>query len=181
MLERFIRRCFHWLQIFEEAVLSTSVLGLAALTIMNVFSRAFFSRSLAFAQEISQFLIIIICFAGLSYATSQGRHIRMTAIYDQLSARGRKVMMVLIAGFTATLLLVLGVYSVHYVRTVYQLGGISPALGIPYYLVYLAAPAGLFLASLQYLLIVVKNLTSPGVWNALEKPDDYEEPISQEL
>jgi TRAP-type C4-dicarboxylate transport system permease small subunit len=105
----------------------------------------------------------------------------MTAIYDQLSERGRKVMMVLIAGSTAMLLLVLGVYAVYYVLTVYQLGGISPALGVPYYLVYLAAPAGLFLAALQYLLIVVKNLTSPGVWIALEKQDDYEEPISQEI
>ena len=181
MFEDLISRLFHLLQRFEEFVLSTSVLSLAALTILNVLSRGLLNRSLAFTQELSHFLIIIICFVGLSYATSQGRHIRMTAIYDQFGPQGRKVLMVLIAGSTSLLLLVLGAYAVRYVMTVYQLGGISPTLSVPYYLVYLIAPVGLFLSAFQYLLVVVKNLTNTGVFIAFEKTDIYDQPVSQDI
>lgn len=180
MLNLWMRRIFSALLRIEEILLSTSVLGLAALTILNVLSRSLLNQSLAFAQELSQFLIIVVCFVGLSYATSQGRHIRMTAIYDQFSARGRKRLMVLIASSTALLLFVLGIYSVRYVMTVYQLGGISPALRVPYYLVYLVCPVGLFLSAFQYLLVVVRNLTSPGVYIAFDKLDKYDEPVSRE-
>ena len=66
----------------EEFILSGGILVIAALTIANVFCRTFFGFSLAFAEEVSQFLIVLITFVGLSYGASQGRHIRMTAIYD---------------------------------------------------------------------------------------------------
>ena len=68
----------------EEAILSGGILVIAFLTIANVFCRTFLGFSLAFAEEVSQFLIILVTFVGLSYGAAQGRHIRMTALYDEL-------------------------------------------------------------------------------------------------
>jgi TRAP-type C4-dicarboxylate transport system permease small subunit len=76
---------------------------------------------------------------------------------------------------------VLGAYACHYVYTVYQLGGIFPALRVPFFIVYLSAPLGLFLAGIQYSLAVVRNLTSEGVYLSFEIKDEYEEPVSQEI
>jgi len=90
----------------EEVLLSSAILLIAVLTIVNVIFRAF-DRPLAFAEEISQYCIIVVTFVGLSYAASKGRHIRMTAIYDQQSKRWRRISMIAINGSTAVLLFAL--------------------------------------------------------------------------
>jgi hypothetical protein len=53
----------------------------------NVIGRFVFGRSLYFAEEVNQFLIILITFAGIGYAARNGRHIRMSAFYDMLPPR----------------------------------------------------------------------------------------------
>jgi len=181
MLETIVLQISKQIQTLEEWLLSASVLGIALLAICNVVARSVFDHSLAFAEELSQFLIIIVCFVGLSYAASKGRHIRMTALYDQLSPRWRKVFMVAIAASTSALLFALGCYACRYVHTVYQLGSIYPVLRVPSWIVYLAAPVGLFLASIQYALAVVKNLTARDVYLSFERKDEYEEPVIQEI
>ena len=137
---------FRALRKVEELVLAWGIILMAALTVLNVFSRSLFGNSLAFAEELSQFLIILVTFVGLSFGASRGRHIRMTAIYDQLSDRWRKGLMVLIATTTSLLMFALAVYAVDYVLTVQELGTVSPALQVPLYLIYMAAPLGFVLS-----------------------------------
>lgn len=158
----------------EECLLSAAVLLIAAMTIANVFCRSLLGFSLAVTDEVSQAAIIVLCFTGLSYAAGKGRHIRMTAIYDMLPAHVRKGMMILITSVTSGLLFVLTWYAVSYVATVARLGGISPALRIPLWMLYAVAPVGLLLAAMQYALAAVKNLTSPGIHLSYTCPDTYE-------
>lgn len=165
----------------EEILLAWSILIIAGVTIANVFSRAVLGDSLAFAEEISQFLIIAVTFIGLSCAASRGRHIRMTAVYDQLPERGRKVLMVLICSSTCLLMLVLAGYALRYLRTVRFLGSVSPVLQTPLHLVYLVVPLGLVLAAIQYGLAAYRNLTSAGVYLSYEVRDEYEEAVTGEI
>jgi C4-dicarboxylate transporter, DctQ subunit len=170
-LNRIGRRIQH----VEEVLLSASILIIAGLTILNVICRWLFGFSLAATEEISQFCIIVVCFVGLSYAASQGRHIRMTAIYDQLGDRTRKAFMVTITATTSLVLFVLGWYAVEYVRAVHELGGVFPVLRIPFSVVFAIAPVGLFLAGIQYALATARNLTSPEIYLSFEKRDEYDE------
>lgn len=153
---------------------------IAGLTILNVFCRSALGFSLAFTEEVSQFCIILVCFVGLSYAASKGRHIRMTALYDQLSRPVRKAFMIVITASTSVVMLALTWCAVWYVQTVYELGGISPALRVPYYVVYAIAPIGLLLASIQYSLATMRNLASEDIYLSFEKKDEYEKPVVQE-
>lgn len=157
----------------EETVLAGGILGIAALTIGNVLARSLLGKSLFFAEEVSQFLIVLVTFLGLGYATSRGRHIRMTAVYDQLSLRGRKVLMLLISSTTALLLFYLAYLALDYaLGTVRALGSVSPVLRVPRWLVYLSAPLGFLLAGIQYLLAFVKNLAAPEVYLSFELRDE---------
>lgn len=160
------------IQKVEAAVLAISVLALAVITIIDVVGRTV-GRSLTSANDLSQCLMIVICFVGLSYAASQGRHIRMTAFYDQLGRQRRRQAMLGIAIVTSLLLTTFGVYSLIYVRTVYQIGGIFPALRIPYYAVYAFAPLGFFLAAIQYALTAYQNWNSDMAYLSFEHPDQY--------
>lgn len=181
MFVRVITKFGKVLQRVEEVLLSASILIIAGLTILNVVCRSVLGFSLAFTEEISQFCIIIVCFVGLSYAASKGRHIRMTAIYDQLSPAMRKAFMVGITASTAGIMLTLSWYAAGYVVTAYELGGIYPALRVPFWIVYTVAPVGLFLAGVQYGLAAARNLTSKDVYLSFELKDEYEEPLTQEI
>ena len=158
----------------EEFLLSSAVMLIAAMTIANVFCRSLLGFSLAVTDEVSQAAIIVLCFTGLSYAAGKGRHIRMTAIYDMLPERVRKGMMIVITSVTSALLFVLTWYASSYVATVARLGGISPALRIPFWALYAVAPVGLFLAAVQYALAAIKNLTNPGIYLSFTRADGYE-------
>ena len=171
-----MRVLFRVIQTIEEWLLAWAMIGIAVLTIANVFARATPYGSLASADEVSRFLIVLVTFIGLSYAASQGRHIRMTAIYDQLPLGPRKALMVLIAGSTSLLLFYLAYCSIRYIQVVHALGSHSPVLQVPLYLVYLTAPLGLILGGIQYALTVLRNLTTPGrVYMSYDHEDTYEE------
>ncbi|MEZ4237795.1 MAG: TRAP transporter small permease [Myxococcota bacterium] len=170
-------RLLRLLQRIEAVVVSGGILGIAALSAANVVCRTAFGFSLAWAQELSQFLMIAVTFVGLSYAASQGRHIRMTAIYDQLSPRAQKATMVGISATTSALLAVLAVYGVSYAATVHTLGTVSPALRVPLWVVYAVAPLGLGLGAVQYALVVARNLVDDGVWIGPDVLDEYEDAV----
>lgn len=176
-MQRFFSMLFRWITRVEELCLAWAMIGIAVLTIANMTARTLFGDSLAFAEELTQFLMVLVTFLGLGYGVSQGRHIRMTALYDQLSLRLRKALMLFITGTTSALMFVLTWLSLEYVfGTVMQLGSMSPVLRMPLHLVYIVAPLGFLLAGIQYALAFVKNVTTEAVYLSFDHEDTYEEP-----
>jgi C4-dicarboxylate transporter, DctQ subunit len=160
---------------FEAVVLAFGILLMAATSIANVIGRFVFAQSIYFSEELNQFLIVLVTFVGLGYAARKGRHIRMSALYDQLSDRGRKVMMIIIAAVTAAVMFALAWYSYEYVARVARLGKVTPSLQVPLFLTYVWVPIGFIVTGIQYVLTVVQNLRSPDVWISYEQVDSYEE------
>jgi TRAP-type C4-dicarboxylate transport system permease small subunit len=160
---------------FEAFVLAFGVLLMAANSIANVVGRFVFSQSIYFTEELNQFLIVLVTFVGLGYAARKGRHIRMSAVYDQLSDRQRKVMMILIAGVTAAVMFVLAYYSYVYVVRVATLGKVTPSLQVPLYLTYFWVPLGFIITGIQYVMTEVKNLQSDDIYISYEQVDSYDE------
>lgn len=174
-----LKRVSLWIQAVEETVLAFSILVIAAVTIINVCSRTLFNVSLTFAEELSQFFILFMTFVGLGYAASKGRHIRMSALYDQLGRRARKLLMIVICGSTSALMWLLAYYSCRYLFTVWELGAVSPALRVPFFLVYIIAPIGFILAGTQYALAVIRNLYETDVYLSYDVKDEYQDLTAQ--
>lgn len=160
----------------EEFILSSGILVIAFLTIANVFCRTFLGFSLAFAEEVSQFLIVLVTFVGLSYGAAQGRHIRMTAIYDEMPHKLKRVLTIVICFSTSALLAFLAWHALGYALTVNTLGTVSPVLQLKLSWVYLSAPLGLTLAALQYLLAGIKNLLTEEIHLAYNVPEKRDGP-----
>lgn len=160
---------------FEAFVLSAGILLMAANSIANVIGRFVFAQSIYFSPELNQFLIVLVTFVGLGYAARKGRHIRMSALYDQLTDRGRKILMILIAAVTAAVMFALAYYSYQYVARLFSLGKVTPSLQVPLWLTYIWVPVGFVITGIQYLLTVIQNLRSPDVWISYEQVDSYEE------
>lgn len=161
----------------ESVLLAIGVLLMAANTSANVVGRFVFQQSIFFSEELNRILIILITFAGISYAARHGRHIRMSAIYDALPSALRKPLMILIALVTAAFMFGLAWYSAQYILTLYDRGRVLPSLQIPIWLIYLWAPIGFFMTGLQYVLTAIKNMLEKDIYlstNVLEGYDDEE-------
>ena len=162
----------------EVWILGWGIILMAANTIANVFGRYVFNQSIYFSEELNEFLIVIVTFMGLGYATRKGIHIRMSAIYDALPAKLRKGLMVVIAATTAVMMALLAWYALEYVQKVASRGRITPALQLPLYLTYVWVVIGLALTSFQYALTALRNLNfaEEEIYVSYLEVDSYEDP-----
>ena len=164
----------------ESVMLAVGVLLMALNTISNILGRFVFQSSIFFSEELNRILIILITFAGISYAARQGRHIRMSAIFDTMPPALRKVMMIVIALVTATFMFGLCYYAVGYIETQASRGRVLPALQIPVWWTLIWVPVGFLMTGLQYLLTAIKNMTSKDIYlstNVLEGYDNDEQEV----
>lgn len=157
----------------EAVILAAGVILMATNTCVNVIARFIFQEGLFVSGEINRILIIMITFAGIGYAARHGRHIRMSAFYDTLPPKSRKVLMIFIAGFTSAIMFFLCYFSIEYIYTVYQRGRILPATGFPVWVIYVWVPLGFAITGIQYALTVVKNITSEDVYLSTGVIDSY--------
>lgn len=158
----------------ESVMLAVGVLLMAANTVANVIGRFVFQNSLFFSEELNRILIILITFAGISYAARQGRHIRMSAIYDALPPKGRKTLMIIIAFVTAVFMFGLCYYSYEFLLTQAGRGRVLPSLQIPVWVTMVWVPVGFFMTGLQYLLTAIKNIISKDTWLSTSVLEGYD-------
>ena len=161
-----------WIGEFEKFLISYSIIALAALTVGNVVSRKVFNFSWSFTEEISQFILVLITFISVSYGTRKARHICMTALFEALSLRWQKWFIGISSVLTAGILFYLGYFAFEYVASTYQMHKTTPVLRIPFYLVIVCVPVGLWLGGIQYLLTFMKNLTEKEIWLSFEEKSE---------
>ena len=75
---------------FEGIMLALGVIAMTINTIAAVVSRYVFNSAITFTDELNMIFIVVVTYAGLSYAARNGRHIRMSAIYDAMPQRRAK-------------------------------------------------------------------------------------------
>ncbi|WP_417616189.1 TRAP transporter small permease [Oceanisphaera sp.] len=167
----------------EIYVLGWGIIIMAVNTIANVFGRYLFSQSIYFTEELNEFLIVIITFIGLGYVTRKGRHIRMSALYDLLSTRYKKLLMILIASLTAVAMFTLAWYALEYVTKLASRGRVTPALQIPLYLTYIWVVLGFAVTGIQYVLTAFRNLnlSEEDVYISFSTVDEYLDPEIAEV
>ncbi|RXJ86672.1 TRAP transporter small permease [Arcobacter sp. CECT 8985] len=164
---------------FEKFMLGIGVIAMALNTIAAVISRFIFDDAIVSTDELNMIFIVVITFAGLSFAARQGRHIRMSAIYDLLGKNLKKVVMVIISFVTGSFMLFLAYFSVLYINDVYSSGRILPALGIPVYVIYLWVPIGFIITGFQYYSTIIKNITQEDVYLSTSIKDGYKNEFNE--
>lgn len=174
-LPGFLGTLDRWLALIEAVILGIGVLLMAFNTVSNVVARFVFKNSIFFSEELNSILIVLITFAGISYAARYGRHIRMSAIYDTFSPRMRKILMIVITLFTGLMLLMLSWYALQYLLSVQKSGRLLSALQFPVWITFIYVPIGLLLTSIQYLLTAVKNIRSADTYLSTQVIEGYEE------
>jgi len=165
----------------EAVLLAAGVLMMAINTMANVVGRFVFGTSLFFSEELNRALIILVTFAGISYAARHGRHIRMSAFFDAIAPPLRKVLMIIIAVVTAAAMFLLAWYSLEYVQAQAGRGRLLPALQVPVWWIIVWAPLGFFLTGLQYALTAIKNIIHKDIWLSTSTLEGYDDNTQEEV
>lgn len=159
----------------ESFVLAAGVMLMALNSVANVIGRFVFKSSIFFSEELNLILIVLITFAGVGYAARNGRHIRMSAIFDALPLPLRKKLMILIASVTALVMYALCWFAIGYIAIVAESGRVLSSLQIPVWWIYVWVPAGFLVTAVQYTLTAIKNITGDDVYLSTTVKDGYED------
>ena len=164
------------INVFEVWSLMFCIFFLTALLIVNVIAREFFV-SIYFAEEVAEFLLIFVTFVGVSYAVRKARHVRMGAFFDIMHPRFEKVLMIIIATVSTVVMLKMALIAYEYVMVAMNRGHETGALRLPCWIFYAIIPVGFFMAGIQYIRTIIKNLTERDTWMSPEQQSEYEEEV----
>jgi C4-dicarboxylate transporter, DctQ subunit len=152
----------------EETVLSYSVILMAIILIGSILSRKLFNASWTFSEEAGQFLTLIVTFFGISYGAKKGRQITMSAIFDVVDERGKKIFTLLTSSVSCISMIYISYYAVLYTLKVHELGRVSPSMRIPMEYIILIVPLGFLFGAIEYGRTFVKNLRGKETWLSTE-------------
>lgn len=158
-MKRFLIALDRSINFIEKTIISVSVIFMAVLLILNTVTRVLFNNSMSFTQEISKFLLIILTFIGVSFASRIGRHIRMEGIFSLLPYKYQRGLMIFISLATSFIMFLLTYYSYNFVVYEFNLGQVSTVLRLPLYLFIMFMPIGFLLSGIYYLRAFFMNLT----------------------
>jgi TRAP-type C4-dicarboxylate transport system permease small subunit len=173
-----IHRVFHVigkvLNAIEISIIVGSVTAMAFLLIANVIARTFFT-SIYFAEELSELLVILVTFGGVSYSVRKVMHIRMGAFLDAMPPKLEKAFIYLISAVSAIVMFIMMWFAWKYLINAMQNGHTSPALRIPKWTFFIVIPVGFGLAGIQYIRTIIKNVKEKEPWQSAEQQSEYDE------
>ena len=115
-----------------EDVLAAVCMGvLALITFANVVLRYLTDQSIAWTEEISISMMVIMTLAAASAAVARERHIRIDYFLERGPAARRRLLALIAAGTVVLFFVAMTVLSMRVVWDEYRFGETSPGIGVP--------------------------------------------------
>lgn len=118
----------------ERALAALAMAALCLITFANVLARYFTDVSLAFTEEYSIFLMVVMTLLGSAVAAAADRHIRITFVTDRLPKPLRRVADVLAWTAALVMFVMLVWYGGRLTYDQWRFEETSPGLGNPQWL-----------------------------------------------
>lgn len=126
----------------EKCSIILLTLIMVFLVSLQVLNRFILHLAMPWTEETARYVFIWLVFLSASYATHKKAHIGVEIVVNKLSNKWKKtfLFMMHIACLAFSLMLVLGGIRIVWMQN--EMSQLSPAMGIPMYLPYLALPIG---------------------------------------
>jgi TRAP-type C4-dicarboxylate transport system permease small subunit len=125
----------------EKALVAAAMAAMALITFANVATRYLTDVSLAFTEEYSVALMVVVALLGTSLATAAGRHVRIGTLVDGLPPAARRGAEVAALALTVLCFGILAVWGGMLARDEYEYEVMSSGLGHPQWWYTAALPA----------------------------------------
>ncbi|WP_434309353.1 TRAP transporter small permease [Hominifimenecus sp. rT4P-3] len=156
-----MRKLIKWLDDHLEEALMVFLLGVICIVMMlQVIMRYFIQSPLSWAEELCRYCFIYSGLIGVAFCAKKDTLLRMDALILLLPEKARKLWGKILDVFLLALFGFLFIKSTSLLEATAKQGQFSPALHLPYYVLYFSLTLGLGLASLrlaQKLFLAVKK------------------------
>lgn len=139
------------LDIVERWLIIACLGGIAVLTFAGVLSRFLFHYSIAWAEELVRYLFLWGALLGAAAAFRHGGHAGIPFLVEKLPPAGQRWAARAVSLMTALFFIVLARNTYDVVALSRRSGQISPATGVPYWVVNVGLMAGIVLAAIRSL------------------------------
>ena len=119
----------------EEGVMVVLLCGMTVIMTIQIFFRYALGLSLSWSEEITRYLFVWSAFMSVSLCTKLAISIRIDQLIRMFSTRGRALMKIFNLTVEFAFFVYLLPYAFSYLRSTVESGQVSPACGIPMYLV----------------------------------------------
>lgn len=172
-----LRRINHILNHLEEYIGVLSLIITSFIVFMQVVLRYVFNYSLHWSEEVARYLIIWFIFVGSSIAVREKAHAAVDALVIYLPRQLKKVFSLLANLVAIIFCVILIVSGYETVENVINFGNVTPSLGMPMYIPYLAIPVGGLLMMIRFLQLMIEDIKS--FWTPLEDEVEQNEEVTK--
>ncbi|WP_240689252.1 TRAP transporter small permease [Ammoniphilus sp. YIM 78166] len=130
------------LEKIEFSILALSLAVMCIVAFVNVISRYFLSHSLAFTEEITINLFVVVTFMGAAVGIHRKGHLGFNLLFENAGRKMQMVLLLFIGLITSFVFVSLTYYGVDMVLFQKQLNQMTPALGWPQWIFSLGLPLG---------------------------------------
>lgn len=130
------------LEKIEKFVSCVCVSVMAVLVFANVIARYVFNNSLAFSDEMSTYLFVLMSFMGTAIAARRNAHLGLSILTDRLSPQARTVVNMVSYGIAALFCLLIVIFGIQMVLSQYRLGQETAAMQWPEWIYGSFVPIG---------------------------------------
>ena len=147
-LDRFGRRLLDGFDYTLQSICVVLLVSAVLVALLQVFFRYVLNASLSWPEEYARWAFVWLVFLGMAVTLHRNAHVSIDVVVRHLSERGRRVQALFADSMVAAACIAFIVHGMDLVaRTIY----VSPAMGIHFRYLYVAAPVGALL-SLLFLL-----------------------------
>ena len=147
------KKLMHVLAKFESFVMSTILSVVTLITFANVVVRKLTDGQFAWSEELSINLFVLLIMMGCGLCAREGSLISLSLIYDFVSQKAKKIMVVIITVVNSSFWLLLLVTGIKKVMTQMANGKRTPSLMLPEWVFTIFLPIGcvfLLLHTIEY-------------------------------
>jgi C4-dicarboxylate transporter DctQ subunit len=144
----------------ENAVLVWTILGLALVGFVQVFSRYLFNYSFTWYEELGRYLGVFVAFLGASIGVKRGSHFTMDLLVSHLVKPWQQLLRFCTCALSGGFFFLVTFYSWKIVIRMHGYGTTSPTMEIPMYLAYLPIPFFSFIMGLRFFRVGIQELLS---------------------
>lgn len=148
------------LNYFEEYLAVTTLIFTSLLVFAQVILRYLFNYSLHWSEEVARYLIVWFIFIGSSIAVREKAHATVDAVLIILPNTMKKIFAILANMIAMIFCVVIIISGCKSILNVMQYGSVTPSLGMPMFIPYLAIPIGGGLMFIRFLQIFIDDIRS---------------------
>lgn len=155
VVRRRIERSVDWLGLIERYFVGLLMIAMTGLYAFNVFVRMFFptyASAVAWIDEAARYMMVWVVFLAAGITLEVGRHVTVNIAHQKIPSRFLPILLKFIDGTGLIFSIGASLFSLNLAIFVAGTGQVSPTLGVPTFILYVAPFIGFLLLAFRFLL-----------------------------